>query len=89
MSLKIKIMAIVLCIGLYVHVSSGEQINKSNAKRAVPCYMVTDYDAVGNGKTKDAQAIQKAMDVAHTAGGGMVYFPASKYLTGAIILKTT
>jgi hypothetical protein len=50
-------------------------------------YNVTEYGAVGDGKTKDTQAIQAAIQSANDAGGGTVYFPAGTYLSGTIILK--
>ena len=44
---------------------------------------VRDYGAVGDGKTLDTKAIQKAVDA-----GGTVYFPGGTYLTGTIELKS-
>lgn len=49
---------------------------------------VKDHGAVGDGKHKDTPAIQKAIDAAEAAGGGTVYFPAGKYLSGTIYLKS-
>jgi hypothetical protein len=37
------------------------------------------YGAVGNGSTDDSTAIQAALNAVHTAGGGVVYLPASTY----------
>lgn len=38
------------------------------------------YGATGNGVTNDRPAIQAAIDAAHAAGGGTVFFPAGTYL---------
>ena len=44
---------------------------------------VRDFGAVGDGRTRDTAAIQKAVDA-----GGMVYFPPGVYLSGTIYLKS-
>ena len=51
-------------------------------------YNVRHYGAAGDGQAKDTQAIQKAVDAANAAGGGTVYFPPGKYLSGTIFLKS-
>ncbi|KAI3944772.1 hypothetical protein MKW92_034571 [Papaver armeniacum] len=51
-------------------------------------FSVTDYGAVGDGKTYDTQQIQAAIDACHDAGGGTVRFPRSRYLVGTIFLKS-
>ncbi len=51
-------------------------------------YSVKEYGAVGDGKTKDTQAIQAAIDAAHNAGGGTVYFPPGTYLSGTLMLRS-
>ena len=48
---------------------------------------VRDFGARGDGLTKDTQAIQKALDAAHAAGGGRVELPAGTYLSGTIWLR--
>ena len=50
-------------------------------------YSVRKFGAVGDGKIKDTQAIQAAIEAAHTAGGGTVYFPAGIYLSGTLMLR--
>ncbi|HVU36915.1 MAG TPA: glycosyl hydrolase family 28-related protein [Opitutales bacterium] len=49
-------------------------------------YNVRDYGAVGDGKTKDTQAFQKALDTCAVNGGGEVDVPAGEYLIGSIQL---
>lgn len=44
---------------------------------------VRDFGALGDGKTKDTAAIQKAIDA-----GGMVFFPPGIYLSGTLYLKS-
>jgi polygalacturonase len=46
------------------------------------------YGAVGNGKTVDSPAINKAIEAAAAAGGGTVYFPAGIWLSFSIRLKS-
>jgi exo-poly-alpha-galacturonosidase len=51
-------------------------------------YLVTKYGAVGDGKTVNTKAIQKALDTcAGTKQGGVVVVPKGTFLSGAIFLK--
>jgi len=50
-------------------------------------FNVKDFGALGNARTNDAKAIQKAINACAAAGGGQVLFPAGKiYLSGPINL---
>ena len=49
--------------------------------------VVTQYGAVGDGKTLNTAAIQKAIDECSKQGGGKVLFPAGTWLSGTILLK--
>jgi polygalacturonase len=49
-------------------------------------FNVTDYGAVGDGKTLDTTSIQKALDACRAAGGGMVRIPAGHFVTAPIKL---
>ena len=55
---------------------------------SVPGYNVKNFGATGDGKTLDSPAINKAIEAAAEAGGGMVYLPPGTYLSGSIRLKS-
>jgi polygalacturonase len=49
---------------------------------------VRTYGAVGDGKTVDSPAINKAIEAAAAAGGGTVFIPAGTWLSFSIRLKS-
>lgn len=49
---------------------------------------VRTFGATGNGSTLDTDAINKAIEAASAAGGGVVRFPAGTYLSYSIHLKS-
>lgn len=51
-------------------------------------YNILDYNAVGDSKTVNTIAIQKAVDVCAADGGGTVVVPAGTFITGMIRLKS-
>jgi polygalacturonase len=51
-------------------------------------YDVTKYGAKKDSSAKATMAIRNAITAASKAGGGTIYFPAGKYLTGPIHLKS-
>ena len=51
-------------------------------------YNIKAYGAVGDGKTLDTPAINRAIEAAAAAGGGQVYFPAGTYPSFSIRLKS-
>jgi polygalacturonase len=68
---------------------SGVHSQTSQASEApAKVFNVRDYGAVGDGKTLDTQAIQKALDACGQAGGGTVLFPAGTYLSQPLTLRT-
>jgi len=52
-------------------------------------FNVTNYGAVGDGKTMNTSAIQKTIDTASAGGGGTVLIPAGKFLTGPFTLASS
>lgn len=52
-------------------------------------FNVKDYGAIGDGKTLDTAAIQKAIDAASAAHGGTVLVPAGNFLTGPFTLASS
>jgi polygalacturonase len=51
-------------------------------------YRVADYGAIGDGRTLDTAAIQKAIDVCAKRGGGTVRLERGTYLSGSIFLRS-
>lgn len=49
---------------------------------------VRNFGARGDGSALDTQAINAAIEAAHAAGGGRVVFPAGRYLSFSIRLKS-
>ncbi len=72
---------VVLCLILTVSCLSA-------AKNSSAVFDIKQYGAVGDGKTLDSPAINKAIEAAAAAGGGTVRFPAGTYLSGSIRLKS-
>lgn len=50
-------------------------------------FNIVDYGANGDNQTLNTQAIQAAIDACASSGGGTVYVPAGKFLTGTLFLK--
>jgi polygalacturonase len=57
------------------------------AAAAEPAVNVTEFGAVGDAVTLNTEAIQKGIDTCSAHGGGVLEFPAGRYLTGTIQIK--
>jgi hypothetical protein len=51
-------------------------------------YDIRHYRAIGDGRTDNTRAIQKAIDEAATHGGGIVLIPAGRFVTGVLTLRS-
>jgi len=51
-------------------------------------FNVRDYNALGDGQTKDTVALQQAIDSCSGNGGGTVVVPPGTYVTGSLFLKS-
>ncbi len=58
------------------------------AAAAPATFNIRNYGALGNGTAMDTEAIQKTIDAAAKAGGGLVLLPPGKYLSGSLNLKS-
>ena len=67
-----SVMAIVVLLGV-------DAMPRESASAPVATFSVRDYGAVGNGSTNDSAAINKTIDAASRAGGGIVLFPSGTY----------
>src|SRR6185312_4095196 len=60
----------------------------SSSRTVANLFDVRTYGAVGDGKTVDSPAVNKAIEAAAAAGGGTVFFPAGNWLCFSIRLKS-
>jgi len=51
-------------------------------------YDIRRYGAVGDGRTDNTRAIQKAIDDAAAHGGGIIMIPAGRFVTGVLEIKS-
>ncbi len=76
--------------GLFALVSPtfAQSTTGGNASHAAgKHFSVSDYGAVGDATTLNTTAIQKTIDAASEAGGGVVEIPKGTFLSGSIFLK--
>jgi polygalacturonase len=50
-------------------------------------YNVLDFGVVADGHTVNTTAIQKLIDDCSAKGGGTVFFPEGKFVSGTILIK--
>lgn len=71
-----------------VYGAPGE-VNDTNEKtEGTKVFNIRDYGAIGDGKTLNTTAIQKAINACHANKGGTVMIPAGDFICGTIELKS-
>jgi polygalacturonase len=68
--------------------TSADVRDSSGSSPAKHVVNILDFGAVGDGRTLSTAAIQAAIDACAAAGGGKVFVPAGRFLTGSIFLKS-
>jgi len=56
-------------------------------QQAAPSMAITEFGAVGDGRTVNTEAIQAAIDACHHGGGGTVLVPRGTFLSGALFFR--
>ena len=69
-------------------VSLAASKKKGAPAAAAGIFNVREFGAAGDGKTLDTDAVNRAIDAAAAAGGGLVLFPPGTYLCFSIHLKS-
>ncbi|MEO6393336.1 MAG: glycoside hydrolase family 28 protein [Pyrinomonadaceae bacterium] len=77
----------VICIGGLL-AARGPRAAAQSARNLPDSYDVRKFGAKGDGQALDTAAVNRAIDAAAANGGGMVRFPAGKYLCFSIRLKS-
>lgn len=93
MKIRNTLLARWLVCAILIHAGGCAVASRKIASPALPAipnraFSVTDFGTAGDGKTKDTAAINRALDAAEKAGGGIVRFPAGTYLTGGLALRS-
>jgi len=80
-----KSIAITLAIALAMQMS-GHARAQSTPPTGIQS-PITEFGAVGDGKTLNTTSIQKAIDQVASKGGGTVVVPEGVFLSGSVFLK--
>jgi polygalacturonase len=81
----------VFLVGLYITITFAALASSpppSLPKIAAKTFNVTQFGAIGDGKTLNTAALQKTIDTAAAAGGGVVLVPEGKFLTEPFTLAS-
>lgn len=81
-----RITTFIFCLLSIVFITAAEGMEVTETP--IDVFNVRGYGASGNGVTLVTKAIQGAIDACSKSGGGTVYFPPGKYLSGTLFLKS-
>jgi len=83
--MKNRFLQVLLFAGLFL--AFAPRVCRAASGAASGFFSVRDFGAVGDGKSLDSPAIDRAIQAACKAGGGTVFLPAGIYLSGSIHLS--
>jgi len=63
-------------------------VQAQHNSNSIPVFSVLDYGVNNDGTTLNTERIQQLIDRVAESGGGIIYFPPGKYLTGTLFLKS-
>lgn len=79
---------VVLMFNSYGQAIKTEGKDSKQITETFPIFDVRNYGALGDGKTINTAAIQKAIDNCNASGGGKVLIANGNYVTGTIFIKS-
>ena len=69
-------------------VSTPTPQNSSAGKHLAGFFNVRDFGAIGDGIHLETKSLQATLNACAARGGGVLYFPPGRYLSGTIFLKS-
>jgi hypothetical protein len=81
--MHVQIRSLIGSLGLFVQLAQAAALTGAPA-----VFNIRDHGAAGDGLTLDTAAIQRALDAARDATQGVVVFPAGRFLSGTVHLRS-
>jgi hypothetical protein len=83
-----KCLGVIVLFSSFIAGSSSLYAGSPSTFHMLTVYNIKDYGATGKKADNALPAIQKAIDTAAAAGGGLVYLPPGSYTSGTISLRS-